>query len=136
VMPPTRASTSKRNGTAAITNAQRIHGLQPDDVVFGRGQFRDHHGNLRVQVKVKEHLSEYADADASNKRKADITRLVTDSVHESGGRFLKKAEDAIDDLGGGDDGWDGSNVGGYVVVPYPMAREKIVRFLRNFQRKK
>lgn len=66
-----------------------ITGVQPDDVLCGRGGETNHHpGNVQYRGLVKKYQRLYLKAKRRDKPK--IARLIVDTVRRRSGRFLKK----------------------------------------------
>eukprot|EP00523_Entomoneis_sp_CCMP467_P019426 CAMPEP_0168817640 /NCGR_PEP_ID=MMETSP0726-20121227/7341_1 /TAXON_ID=265536 /ORGANISM="Amphiprora sp., Strain CCMP467" /LENGTH=503 /DNA_ID=CAMNT_0008869933 /DNA_START=279 /DNA_END=1787 /DNA_ORIENTATION=+ len=91
------------------------------DVLFGKSkQYRQHPGTMRCQLLVEMHWEEY-----DRKGKAErglIAEKIVNTVHESGGRFLK---------------WDGNcTTGGWKEVDDKAAREKVTHCFRGVRARK
>jgi len=70
---------------------------RPNDVLLGRGRpFQLYSGNLALTAKIDENRTRYMAAKKMHKK--SITSEIVESIHESGGRFLKKVsnENQID----------------------------------------
>jgi len=91
--------TSKRKKASPLwmkkkSTGECVLGVLPNDVLLGRGSGpNDHKGNIQFRELIKERKEEYS---WTNNRQAKVA-IASDIVHQifqSGGRFLKKLDDA------------------------------------------
>jgi hypothetical protein len=103
----------QRSATAG-SPASSIINPGPQDILFGR--LKNNDGNILMRKLVLKMLDEHK---ASNKiRKTEITDLVIDEIHKTGGRFLKQNEET----------------GQWEEVSCTEANRKIAHTFRNIRR--
>lgn len=78
---------------ASSTNRDSEEAVGPDDVLLGRGgATNSHSGNRKFRNIVAEHQQEYLKA--RKREKVGIARRIVAIVHNNGGRFLKRTDNA------------------------------------------
>jgi len=89
---PTSYASASGAGEARVTNASE-QGVGPHDVLLGRGgATNSHEGNRKFRTLVAEHQQEYLKA--RKREKVGIARRIVAIVHNNGGRFLKRTDNA------------------------------------------
>jgi hypothetical protein len=102
-----------RFADAIDPNAERVHKLQKNDIVFGRGRgFQNHPGNQRMRDVIEKYKTQYHSLKRGGKH--DLVQSVFSEITDGGGRFLKKLD--------GEDIW--------VVVDRPIALQKVSHTMR------
>jgi hypothetical protein len=92
---------------------QRVAVPNQNDVVFGRDKYaQDHLGNVHFIFLIENRRDEH-EGTPSRRIKCDITDEVIETVHERGGKFLRKDEV------------------GWVVVDHATARSKVANAFRS-----